>query len=90
MVHNTLSGFPIDDFQIGSRFAAIAGTTVCLNGKELENIRKKEFKSRIVNYLKHHSKIRISDISQDLDIAPRMVGMILRELEEEGIIREVD
>ncbi|MFH1133735.1 MAG: hypothetical protein V1735_04540 [Nanoarchaeota archaeon] len=76
-------------FQTGSNFSSIAGTTLCLNGKELETMRIQEIKERIKNYLKTHPKIFLSEIANTLDVAPRLVGRALNELDAEGYIKEV-
>ena len=78
-------------FQIGSIFPAIAGSSICLNGKEeLKRIKINVLKSKVINYLTTHNKVRISDLAELFDVPPRLIGEVLYELEKEGVIREAD
>ncbi|MBU1203649.1 MAG: winged helix-turn-helix transcriptional regulator [Nanoarchaeota archaeon] len=78
-------------FQIGSRFPDISGASLCLNGKEeLNRLKIKSIKFKIKKYLKTHKKISIASLSEDLDIPPKLIGRVLNELEDEGIIKESD
>ena len=81
----------IDIFESGTNFVNTAGTVLCLNGhEELKKVRIKIIKDKVVQYLKTHDKIRISDLSEKLDAPPRLIGEVLNELESEGIIKTVD
>lgn len=83
--------YPNDLFQMGSRFMEISGATICMNGKkELKRIQIESAKKKIKDYLKTHNILRISEISETLNLPPRIVGNAIDELEEEGLIKEVD
>ena len=79
----------ISIFQAGSLFPSVSGATLLQWGnKELGNIEIKEIKKRIVKVLNERSSINISTISEEFGFPPRKVISALKELEEEGIVRE--
>lgn len=76
-------------FQAGSLFPSISGSALCLtNGKEIDKIELEHIKKEIVRILNLRGKVNISDLSEELNYPPRKIVLALRELEEEGIIRE--
>jgi len=78
-------------FQSGTTFPSIAGAALCFRSQEvIQVIQMKRIKEKIVAYLEVHNKIRISDLAEKLDISPRIIGQALNELEEEGLIKDVD
>lgn len=77
-------------FQAGSLFPSISSSALCLtNGNEIERTEIEFLKREITRVLNQKGKINISNLSEELNFPPRKIVLALRELEEEGIIKEV-
>lgn len=79
----------INIFQAGSLFPSISGSALCLsNGNEIEKVEREHFKKQIINILNEKERVNISSLSEELQIPPRKVVSALKDLEEEGLIKE--
>lgn len=78
-------------FQNGSMFPSIVGATICFRSSEaMVDLKIKNLKNEVLDYLKTHGIVRISELAEKFDVPPRIVGQALNELEDEGIIKAVD
>lgn len=76
-------------FQAGILFPSVSGSALCLtNGNDIKQIEIEHIKKEIICILDEKKNVSISYLSEELNYPPRKIVSALKELEEEGIIRE--
>ena len=77
-------------FQAGSLFPSISGSALCLsNNNEIERVEREYLKKEIIRILNERGgKVSISYLAEELSNPPRKIISALKDLEEEGLIKE--
>lgn len=77
-------------FQTGSISAGIVSSALCLsNGNEIGKVEIDHFKREILRILNEREKVSISTLAEELETSPRKIVSALKELEEEGLVKDV-
>lgn len=80
----------INIFQASSMSIGIISSALCLsNNNEIEKVENNFLKKEIMKILTERGeKVSISYLAEELNNPPRKIVSVLKELEEEGLIKE--
>ena len=77
-------------YQIGSLFPTIASSAICrIDENQIIKFEIDFIKRAITKYLDTNNIVKISSLAIELNLRPRLIGVALKELEEEGIIKGI-